>query len=98
MSVRLGAGLPPAHQRIMPAQGLAGKRSKKTNRMRLTQDDVQSRWGENMKNILPCMRLLFWCSQQQHKCHSGALWCYCTTGTPLMCSSIGVLLVCGRAN
>jgi len=43
MPVRLGVDMPPAHPITLPAQGLADTRAKKTNRMRLTQDDVQSR-------------------------------------------------------
>ena len=57
MSVRLGVDLPPEHPIILPARGPADTRAE-NNRMRLTQDDVQSRMSENM-NILPCMRLLF---------------------------------------
>ena len=58
---------------LCPPRALpANDRKKQTACASLTQDDVQSRWGENMKNILPCMRLLFWCSQQQHKYHAGA--------------------------
>ena len=57
MPVRLGVDLPPEHPIILPARGPADTRAE-NNRMRLTQDDVQSRMSENM-NILPCMRLLF---------------------------------------